>query len=474
MNSISALAGKSVIRYVSRAVEQALPASLDLRDKPHVVVGVSGGLDSMVLAHVLLSLGVRLHVVHVNYGLRAESAADQQFVQAWCDANDCSCHVHHYDPIQAGQSLQAVARAQRYAAFLAVAASHHARWVAVGHHANDQAETVLLALLRKAGPEGLAGMPASRPLSPDSTVTLLRPLLQLSRDQLEHYAKATKLRWRADASNASRGYRRNRLRLDVVPELERIQAGSVENMASSARLIRAYVDEHIRPQLSALWTSVQLQDGGIWLPDGWLAKMPAVWQGRVVLEALRRGLDGCRGRHTEVEAVLALLSRQVGRRVEFPGGLVWRCRGGIFVERASYAHAPVPTTVLRAEGQLTLNRYSVTWRPIAPDQVQYDKPHTQYLDVGAAGDELVLRGWTPGDTIRPLGMVGTKLVSDVLTDAQVPPFKRKHAPVVCGRLGEVVAILPVCSSETTRVGPSSQQVWELTYASRNGKSNKFS
>jgi len=428
----------------------------------------------MVLAHVLLYLGARVHVAHVNYGLRADAEADQQVVQAWCDANGCPYHIHRCDPLQTGESLQAVARAQRYAAFLAVAASCDARWVAVGHHANDQAETVLLGLMRKAGPEGLAGMPVARPLTPDSEVTLLRPLLHTARYQLKRYATTANLGWCEDVSNESRGYRRNRLRLDVLPELEHIQAGTVENIASSAHLMRAYVDEHIKPKLSALWEMVDLRDDGIWLPDALLAGLSTVWQGRVVLEALRRGLDGCLGRRSQVDAVLDLLPRQVGRRVAFPGGSVWRCRGGLFVERASYVPTPVPPTVLQNEGQMMLNGYVLTWGRVHPDRVQFGKAHTQYLDASAAGSELLLRGWQSGDRIRPIGMMGTKLVSDVLTDARVPPFRKRHAPVVCGPQGEVIAVLAACSSETARVMPSSHQVWELTYVPMRRKSNKIS
>ncbi|MEM6647160.1 MAG: tRNA lysidine(34) synthetase TilS [Bacteroidota bacterium] len=474
MSSTSASGGNTAVKQVADAVRAALPASLDLRLRPTLVVGVSGGLDSMVLAHVLVSLGARVCVVHVNYGLRDEALADQQLVQTWCAANDCPCDVHQADPMQAGQSLQAVARSQRYAAFLAAATSHAARWVSVGHHADDQAETVLLSAMRKAGPEGLAGMAPVRPLTPDGRVLLWRPLLQNTRRELQRYAKAVRLAWRQDASNDERTYRRNRLRHDVLPALEHIQTGSARNIAASARLLRAYVDEHIKPQLHALWQRVLLKNDGIWIPDDLFAELPDVWRGRLVLEALRRGLDGCPGRQSQVEAVLSLRQRQVGRRVQFPGGTVWRCRKGLFVERASYAPTPVPPTVLQREGRMVHDGYVLTWCRVPAAEAELGKVHTQYLDAERAGDALHLRAWQTGDTIRPLGMAGTKLVSDVLTDARLPPHKKPYVPVVCDAQGSVLAVLGVCTAEPARITAATHWAWQLTYMRQSEESGEIS
>jgi tRNA(Ile)-lysidine synthase len=156
-----------------------------------VVVGVSGGVDSMVCAHVLRRLGVSIHVAHVNYGLRAAADADAAFVRDWCTAQDPPIPHHSttVDPErraeQEGTSVQEAAREQRYAFLTSVAEEVEAAAVAVGHHKNDQVETVLLHLLRGTGPEGLAGMRAVRPMAAAPDVPLVRPLLDVSRAAIE-------------------------------------------------------------------------------------------------------------------------------------------------------------------------------------------------------------------------------------------------------------------------------------------------
>ncbi|RMH66130.1 MAG: tRNA lysidine(34) synthetase TilS, partial [Bacteroidetes bacterium] len=215
-----------------------------------VLVGLSGGVDSVVLTVVLQRLGYRVAAAHVNYRLRgAASEEDEAWVRAFCREQRVPCHVRRLAEGAVvrvargtGGSVQAAARTLRYAYFEERARRLGLRWVAVAHHLDDQAETVLLHLLRGTGVEGMAGMPVARPIRPGSPVRVMRPLLGVRRHAIEAFARHQGLGWREDASNTHPRYRRGVLRAEVLPLLEaRFGAAVVPNLARTAALVRGYV-----------------------------------------------------------------------------------------------------------------------------------------------------------------------------------------------------------------------------------------
>jgi tRNA(Ile)-lysidine synthase len=193
------------------------------------VVAVSGGPDSVALAHALVALrragGLgRLVLAHVNHRLRgADSDADERFVAdlpAQWQPPRVPCRVRRFDTaVEArGQNLEAFARQQRYAWLAQLAREEGAAWVAAGHTADDQAETVLFRLLRGSGLDGLGGMAARRPLEPG--VELIRPLLPVRRREVLVYLDAHRLPFRQDSSNLDRTFTRNRLRHELIPQIQ--------------------------------------------------------------------------------------------------------------------------------------------------------------------------------------------------------------------------------------------------------------
>jgi tRNA(Ile)-lysidine synthase len=200
-----------------------------------IIIGVSGGNDSMVLAECLLRCGHSIAIAHVNYQLRGEeSEGDAQHVRAWCASN--GVHLHEMRAEMAGHSegIQAEARRIRYRWFAELQTQLQSTpespvYIATAHHADDQAETVLLHLLRSSDPMSLSGMP---PVSP--TQKLLRPFLDESRQELEQWAAQWKLAPREDSSNGKSDYLRNRLRHEVLPLLESLRPGAARHLARTA------------------------------------------------------------------------------------------------------------------------------------------------------------------------------------------------------------------------------------------------
>ena len=200
-----------------------------------LIGGVSGGLDSMVLAETLHRAGINFHVAHVNYHLRGgASDADQALVEEWCAARGIPCHVLNAQVDPTGHGVQAEARKIRYTHFEQLRAEASDRqgrpaYIVTAHHGDDQAETVLLHLMRSADPLALAAMPAV-----DEERRLLRPFLTLTRAELAEVCSAWSVAYREDASNAKPDYLRNRIRNEVLPLLDSLRPGTTAHVANWA------------------------------------------------------------------------------------------------------------------------------------------------------------------------------------------------------------------------------------------------
>jgi tRNA(Ile)-lysidine synthase len=449
-----------------------------LEEATRIVVGVSGGADSMVCLDVLRRLGADVVAAHVNYGLRESADDDEALVRDWCAAQTPPIPLRRRtaDPsTDDGRSLQAVARRQRYRFFTAIARETGAEAVAVGHHRDDQAETLLLNLIRGSGPEGLTGMPPSRPLQADASIRLIRPLLSCRRDDIEDYASAAGIPWCVDETNRDAAYRRGRIRTRVLPALEACQEGATENIARAADLMRRYVEETLTPTLQEKFeTAAQNSGTGIALRLSVLSEEPVVWQQRLVLEALRRALPDAPHSRKVAGEVAALVNAQVGRRVDLGGGQVWRERDVLRFVSDSDAVAPVEPARLASGESMDLpgGCLSRSDAPGAPDDIARDDPNTALLDADRVSGALTVRPWQDGDRFRPLGLDGTKLVSDLLTEAQVPPHRKRAASVVTDADG-IVWVVGHRMAHRVRLRPDTRDVIRLTFRARENPAHPY-
>ena len=426
-----------------------------------VVVGVSGGLDSTVLWHLLRAGGFDPIAAHVNYGLRgAASDADEAFVREQAEAWGLPVHVRS---VELGDgSVQAEAREARYRFFDALAREVGARAVATAHHRDDQAETLLLNLLRGAGPTGLAGMPPRRSLAPGSPVELVRPLLWASRREIEAYAHEHGLRWRDDASNAASEYRRNALRHEVLPAIERHFPGAAERIARTADVLREYLDSGAALAPDALFDAAS--DGeneGPGLRLDVLAAQPEVVRWGLLLEALRRWAPDAPRTSASVAELDALVAAQPGRRVAWPGVTVWRERDrlvfAVSQEPAAFAAEVEPGDTVTPIGTLRVE-------PLDGVPETFDSsPFVEVVDAERLRFPLTLRPWQHGDVVRPLGLDGHKNVSDVLTEGRVAPHARARQPVLVSD-GEIVWVVGHRLGAAFAVGPTTRRAVRLTWS----------
>ena len=443
-----------------------------LRPGERVLVGVSGGPDSMVCLAVLRALGYEATVLHVNYDLRPGAADDEALVRRYCEQQGVPFRVVSLDAAQRAdeqsESLQEAARTLRYDAFAQVAHEAELSAVAVGHHRDDQAETLLLNLFRGAGPEGLAGMPPARPLQEDEDVRLVRPLLRVARSTIEDFAAEQSLPWRQDPSNEDASYDRAALRTEVLPQIEDRFPGARRNVARAATLMREYVDGTLAPALNERMEACfhHTAHGG-WVELDGLRAEPRVWQRRILLEALAQTLPEAPQTYALAEELTALIEAQPGAKVEVEEGTVWRERDRLrFVPQACAAAQVAPTPVPWGE-DVPVAAGTLRVDPIdtVPDTVNTGSPHEAYADLDRLPDPLTLRSWQDGDRIQPLGMTGTKLVSDLLTDAQVPPHRRA-ATCVLTTEQHLAWVIGHRLDHRVRVRPNTERVAHLMWRPR--------
>ena len=337
------------VRAAGREHELFIPGTL-------VVVACSGGPDSTCLLHALARVRrlfrIRLAVFHFDHRLRRGSAEDGRYVRRQADRLGIPFELREaVDRPARGQSPEAWARLARYAALTQAASDLGAERAALGHTLDDQAETVLLGLIRGGGLEAVTGM---APVSgiPPLGLTAVRPLLETTRGETEAFCRALRLRPRRDATNEERRYLRNRVRRDVLPLLERrLDRGVKAAFARTAANVRedaAYLDSLAS---DAARSAVAMDEDAVRLDVAAVAGLPGPVGTRVVLQAIRlagalRGGWAPDPGAAHVRGVLDLAAGRPGRRLDLPGGLL-AVRHREYIRIASPDAAPVERTLER-------------------------------------------------------------------------------------------------------------------------------
>ncbi|GAB4468058.1 MAG: tRNA lysidine(34) synthetase TilS [Anaerolineae bacterium] len=459
-----------------------------------LIAGVSGGADSLALMHLLCTTHHRLAVtpviVHVNHLLRgAESDADAEFVAGQAAAWGLPCHIERVDAaaFAARQrlSLEAAARQVRYAALARQAHMHGARWIVVGHHADDQAETVLMHFLRGAGLAGLRGMLPVSPLEigGEGHLFLLRPLLGVTRAELEAYCAGQGLAPRQDRSNLDTSYTRNRLRHEIMPLLEQINPGLRTRLVGLASLAAAD-HEVLEAALGREWSSLAREAG-----EGFVRLDRGRWQALPLglqRMALRRAAALAGGtlrdlgfRHIEAAADAARAGT-TGAQMALPAGLRLRVEYGAVVIERSDAETPAPTWPLLPPGtaisiplmpcvvplpdpawQVVLAPYEgprsgPAWQELIAD------PWAAPLNLQGVTEPLSLRTRLPGDRFRPQGIGGTQKLSDFMINARIPARWRGAIPVLTAA-DQIVWLCGWRVAEPFIVPPQGGEVWLVRF-----------
>lgn len=447
-----------------------------------VLVGLSGGTDSLALLHLLRAgraeLPLSIGALHVHHGMRGAIAdKDVAHLRELCAAWEVPLFVDHADVPALAEarrvSVEEAGRDARYGAFRSCAREHGFNRVATAHHADDQVETVLLNLFRGAGIDGLAGIPLRRPLTHgDTSVELVRPLLHVWKRELEEHCRTYALEVRDDCTNRDLAYRRNRVRAQLLPALAEYDPAVKEHLL---RLSRQAVEEAelLTPAAEAVLSSAGeaaapgARGALLTLKSGVLAGGPPALTRRALRLALRR----VGGYEAEIDAALIgrleqLVAGTGPSAVDLPGCAVRARRVDEcirFEQKLTSAdglpaavEVPCPGTVDAPEFRLRLTVLE-TERPPDPRRPAW----SALLDAAAVCGPLRLRAPETGDRFRPLGAPGSRLLSDVFIDRKVPQSDRRSWPVLVDDAG-IVWVMGLAVAERMRVGADTEGCWEVT------------
>lgn len=420
-----------------------------------LLVGISGGPDSVALASLVMESGIPFGLAHVNYRLRGEdSEADEVLVRHLAETWGVPLEIGRPD-INAlaearGESIQQAARHWRYAWWQALMQRHGYTRILTGHQADDQAETLLLYLMRGGSRAGFQTIPYRRG-------AVCRPLLDLGREDLLAYLDARDLPWREDKSNRETDYQRNAIRHDLLPVMERLSPGiraRLARLAARQEALLAAADLTLGSQRPRF-----MEEGSerISLDLHRLQREP--W----CLAALFAWLQPLGFHGERIQAINDLDPASTGQRFENPEWVLVHNRGRLLGERHPPAE-PAPI-ILRSPGESAgtpWGRLEVTGPLALPDSWAQTE-EVILADASTVHWPLTLRPWAAGDRFVPLGMKGRKKVKDLLIDRKRDAFRKSRTLVVCDARGDIIWVVGEQSAEGIRIGTGTRQVYRLCW-----------
>jgi tRNA(Ile)-lysidine synthase len=433
-----------------------------------VVVAVSGGPDSVCLLRSLLALapelGLGLHVAHLDHRFRgSESAAEAEFVRALAKKLGLPATIESIDvPAYCagrGLSAQAGAREVRYGFLQEAAAAFGAGRIALGHTANDQAETLLMRLIRGAGVTGLSSIPPVRE-------NIIRPLIECTRDEVLASLKEWGQDFVTDQSNTKPVYTRNRVRLEVIPALERLNPRVVEALAADADILREE-DAAMEAALAPAAADILRFDGeAVTLArEGFNSLLPALRR-----RLLRRALALCGGDDADglssvqtSEALAFMADAQTGRTMELPGGLALaREYDSLVIGRRPAEHTFCVEIAVPGETAVTAADIVAATTVREPASAALSENENNLwqaqFDYDKIALPLYLRSRRAGDRFRPAGMEsGKKKLQDFFTDEKVPQRQRGSIPVLATK-DDVLWVLGMRTDGRFLLGPETKKV----------------
>lgn len=420
-----------------------------------LLVAVSGGQDSVVLAEFLHRQGYDIGIAHCNFQLRGkESDGDEAFVKALAKDLSVPYHVQRFNTKAfskgMGLSTQEAARELRYAWFHELMEVHGYECILTAHHKRDQLETVLINQIRGTGLKGLRGIPLQNGF-------VCRPFLETDKPDIEQYAQRHKIKWRDDSSNMSEEYLRNQIRLQLLPVMKKLEP-NVENIFSKNAqkaseafdLLTFLLDDVISDMVDN-----ESVEGDFKISIDRLGAYP---HPHIILYQILNRLGFS---FEQSKAAGELLDSESGKMIQNEDYGVWRDREHLWIRRVDnipfMLEIPDVGTYEFPYGTLEISM-------VENKNIDFKTtPRNQcLLDAGKLEFPLLVRNWEDGDRFQPLGMTGTKLVSDFFIDLKLPVFKKKQIPIVLSA-DKIVWVGGFRPDHRFKVEPGSKQVIRISF-----------
>lgn len=428
-----------MIRKIAKFIEeqQLMPQAA------RVVVAISGGADSVALLLILRKLGYSCHAAHCNFHLRGEeSMRDEKFVRELCNKLGTPLHVADFATAehakQNGISIEMAARELRYKFFDEIKKKTDSRFIAVAHHCDDNAETVLLNLIRGTGIRGLHGI---RPKNGD----IVRPLLCISRKDIMLFLDKEEAGYVTDSTNLTSDFTRNKIRLEIIPLMKQINPSIVESLSATAEKIA---------QAEMIYNK-GVAEGIARVKNGNSINIKQLKNETAAKTILHEILSPLGFNGSQVADICNSMDSESGRRFKSNEWEVVKDREEFIIQpnknndKETACTLPDEGTLLLPDGSLTLTKEIFNGRISK-------QPDIATLDAGTLKQPLSIRRTRPGDRFIPFGMRGSKLVSDYLTDRKANIIKKERQRVITDADGNIVWLVgerpaaPFCVSKSTK------------------------
>lgn len=479
-------------RKFDQILEKTMKGEADLRppflsceSMPVFLLAVSGGMDSMCLAELFLhsSAGVRFEIAHCNFHLRGEdSDSDAALVCSWGKKNGVKVHVVDFDTLRYAEdrrlSIEMAARELRYRWFGELCRENGFCAVAVAHHADDNAETLFLNLVRGTGLRGICGMSVFSPLPCQEGNSwpvhslLFRPLLEFTRDQIEGYVRRHGIGYHTDRTNADVKYRRNLIRNEVFPLLERLNPSFIKTVNREMRYF-SQADEIVETAIAGdtsgwLVHGMEISSDGAVIDIAGLTASPH-WEYRLYRILEQYGFNS-----SVVESVERLLksagekgSTLAGKRFVSPSHVLATSSSRLIIRKASGNVEEGCHVLVDGEGEYSAGGKILVVEVVDRSGISSLKAPSGkvYMDAGKLSFPFVCRGWRQGDWIQPLGMRGKKKVSDLFADLKYDFFRKGEALLVTApesRDGHVLALLGERIDDSVKITGGTERVIVVT------------
>lgn len=445
-----------------------------------VVVAVSGGPDSIALLHILHSIkeryGLYIHAVHLNHMLRGKEAdEDTRYVEGFCERYNIPCTVKYVDinelSMQEGLSLEEAGRKARYELFRDTARRVGATKIALAHNMNDQAETVIMRIMRGTGLDGLAG------IRPVREGLFIRPLLYTLRADIEKYCRDNKLDPRIDSTNLEPIYSRNKIRLELIPYIKANYSPGIErSLSTMAELLREDKD-FIDTYVDLVYSHMAIKEKDRILIDiEDFKRLHIAIKKRIVrraIEDIKGDLNGIESKHVDL-ILSAVDTGTTGAAVELPGHI----KAKVSYKRLNIMNLSGKTnyefchsmlipgvTVISETGAVIEAQIGC----IIPEHF-YDNNFVKYFDYDKIRDKLTVRTRKAGDFIVPIGMKGSKKLKELFIDDKIPREERSKIPLVSiGK--EIVWVVGYKISDNYKITRETERILKLEYKQQGGNNN---
>jgi tRNA(Ile)-lysidine synthase len=404
-----------------------------LKPGDRVVVGVSGGADSICLLHILLQLreySLDIIVAHLDHGIRGKEAKrDLLFVKRTAESLGLKFETGEADAPrlkkESKMTLEEAARVLRYEFLEETRKKFGADRIATAHTLDDQAETVLMRLMRGSGARGLSGIP------PVSREVIIRPLIETKRADIEKYLQSKGVGWIEDSTNKLRDIQRNRIRLDLIPELETYNPRIKETLSRTSDILRIeedYIDREAKRNYARIFTQDIRGLKGDLRKFGRLHKALRLSILRLAIEELNKGLRNITSLHI-ISADEYLTSGAASGEIEFPDRIVIAKGYDSFLVTTRPGLERKFSYSIDSPGRWRFPEFDVDIEKVTAETLEEKREDIVYLDAGKIVFPIEARSFRAGDRFMPLGMKSEKKLKNFFVDEKIPRFERYGIPI---------------------------------------------